>query len=184
MTQLPGAVGTEVEEDDRVTVLDATALAAIEDRGGRHELVGDSVRVLPLDVGHRVDGGPVTCTGDDLVGAGDAVPAPIAVHREIPAGDRGDGAHPSTVQIVAETPDEPGGARRRLVAPIEKGMEPQRCQAPAAGQLGKRDGVILMTVHATRRDETQTMQRGTPLAGPVHRLAECQIAEEAPISDP
>ena len=27
MTQLPGAVGAEVEEDDRVTVLDANALA-------------------------------------------------------------------------------------------------------------------------------------------------------------
>ena len=141
------AVGAEVEAQHAVAILHA-AIAA--DRGGDDELVellfgiGVSDRRLrvgkarPLGLDHR------------LVGLGDPLPALVAVHRVV-AADHGRDRHRcrerghKPLEIVA------GGLRRRIAA-VGDGMHERR-NAGVGQDFRQRHGVILVRVHAARRNQ-------------------------------
>ena len=80
-------------------------------------------------------------------------------------------------------PDEAGRARRRLVATVEKRVKPHRVQAAATRELGDRDRMILMAVHATGRDQSEAVQRGAAIAGTVDRVAQRRVLVEAAVLD-
>src|SRR6185312_2050822 len=89
---LSRAVGTEVEEDDRVTVFDG---ARRSDEGRLYELVVLVACVRGLERGKRrlrVKGG--FAGSERVVSALGAVPALVAIHRVVAADDRRDGVGP------------------------------------------------------------------------------------------
>ena len=141
-------VGAEVEAQDGVAVLHAGVVA--DDRGG-DELVELSGGVGGLDGGFG--GGDVGAFGvrDGGVGLGDAVPALVAVHREVAADDGGD--RHARGQCGLQAGQVVGGGLRRGVAAVGDRVD----DGFAAGVVqvcGQRGGMVLMRMHAAGRDES------------------------------
>ena len=137
-------VGAEVETQDAVAVPHPLIVA---DRGRDDELVE---RVVRVGVAHGVDrSGEMRAVGvhQGVVGLGHAVPALVAVHGVVAAAD-GDDPHADRQRIRQPRNIVRAGLRRR-VPPVGKGVHhgrhPGRLQ-----QLGQRDRMVLMRVHATR----------------------------------
>ena len=140
--------------------------------------------VLRLDVGDGIGRGAVTDAGDrprrHAAVRSQRRSRSIAKYR--PETDA-TAPTPVRLEIVDERAHEPGRARRRLVATVEKRMEPHRIQTAAPRQLGDGDGVILMAVHPARRDQPEAVQRRAAIACAVDRGAQRRVLEEAAVGD-
>src|SRR5207247_10694637 len=95
--QLAAAVGTEVEEERRVARLDPRAPLDVD---GLDELVRYSFVVLVLDVPVWGLSPDRSAIDDGVEGALGALPAPVAVHRVVAAGDGGDAFLRQRRQVV------------------------------------------------------------------------------------
>ena len=127
------------------------AIAA--DRGGDDELVellfGIGVRdrrlrvgkARPLGLDHR------------LVGPGDALPALVAVHRVV-AADHGRDRHRGR-QRGHEPLEIVAGRLRRRIAAVGDGMHERR-NAGVGQDFCQRCGMVLMRMHAARRDQARS----------------------------
>src|SRR5204863_3937233 len=109
--ELTGAVGAEIEMDDRVPVGDAVVVA---DDGRPDELVGLAPIAAGGDGGQRV--GSVLAPGvdDRVVGELRPIPALIAVHRVVATADGADAA--GVAQPALELAEVAGARVRRRVA--------------------------------------------------------------------
>ena len=91
---------------------------------------------------------------DRVVGFLDAVPALVAVHREIPA------AHGRDFHRRRQRGEEPldvlGRGLRRRIAAIGERMQAHR-HAGIGEDFGERRGVVLMRMHAAGRDQAEQM---------------------------
>src|SRR4029077_7442412 len=101
----------------------------------------------------------------------------------VPTGNGGDRSDSDTTQLLDEGVHETRGAGRRLVAPVEKRMEPHGIQAAAAGELGDRDGVVLMAVDPAGRDQPEAVHSAAAIPRTVDRRAHRRILVEAAIRD-
>src|SRR4051812_5937879 len=88
MGELTGAVGADVEEYDYVVVFEPHAVVgAGGDRDGAQELVSFAVVVALLDISGGAGMGGVVVGGEGVVSLLDALPAVVAVHGEVAAGE-------------------------------------------------------------------------------------------------
>ena len=175
--------GRKLKKMIEFAVFDADAHTLVEDRRRSDEFVGDARGVLRPDVGDRVGGGAITGSRNDFVRSLRAVPAPVPVHRKVPAGNRRDCADPDAAQLLDEAVHETRGAARRLVAAIEKHVEPQGIEAAAAGELGDRDRVVEVAVDPAGRDQAEAVECAAAVARTVDGRAHRRVLIEAAVRD-
>ena len=174
---LAHAVGPEVESDHRVAGTDRRLLA---DRRGSDELVGlvalvrgPHGRLAGVGV---VLGAPFEQEPHRLVGA---VPAAVAVHREVAADDRADAAGADLAHPRLQVGQRAGARGGRRVAPVGERVDDEVVDAPLSRQLHERLEVALGRVHAAARDEPdQVHARGVP-----HRGLERLVLRQRPVLD-
>ena len=122
-------VGAEIEAQDAVAVLHALVVA---DHRRRDELVGlVAPRRRPRSPPTGSSDMAAFGVGNGGVGLGDAVPALVAVHREIAADDGGD-AH-AVRQRLAQRGEVVGGGLRRRVAAVGEGVHHASARRRRAG---------------------------------------------------
>ena len=122
----------------------------VADHRGGDELVELSGGVGGLDGGFRAGDVGAACVGDGSVGLGNAIPALVAVHREITADDGGD--RNARGQRGLQAGQVLGGGLRRRVAAVGDRMH----DGLATGIVqvcGQRRGMVLVRMHAAGRDE-------------------------------
>ena len=146
---LAGAVGAVVEHQDAVAVLHARVAV---DHGRQHELVVQTGGVALVDglVGRL--GALAFGVDHGVVGQGHALPALVAVHGIVAAGDRREMDRQACLQAGLDVLQALKRAARRHVAAVEEGVDPHR-HAGARDQVGQRDEMVLVGMHATRRGE-------------------------------
>ena len=177
--QLAHAVGAEVAHQDPVAVLHAGVIA---DRGGQHELVGLAARIGRGDRGVGVGRRFASGRNQRLVGLGDALPAPVAVHRVIAPADRGDGEAPGAGDGRLEVRQVAAAARRRGVAAVEKGVHRDLDAAPGQGAAERRD-MVLVAVHAAGRNQPHQVARAAAVLEPRDQLIEHGVGGERAVGD-
>jgi hypothetical protein len=144
--ELAHAVGTEVERDHGVAGADR---ALVADARRRDELVGLTAIVGRQDRGaggrRGMRGEPVR---DQVVGLLDALPAAVAVHREIASDDARDAPHALLRAPALDRSDELRARRRQRVATVGEGVDDQVLHAGLRGHLQQPVDVRDARVHA------------------------------------
>ncbi|CRX28632.1 hypothetical protein PAERUG_P54_1_London_24_VIM_2_04_13_05103 [Pseudomonas aeruginosa] len=183
--QLAGAVGAEVHEDHRVAILDPHRFGAGRDhRGGLDEFVALAAGVGGLEGCHRGVGGELGLAVDNqFIGGLDAVPAVVAVHREIAADDRGDAALAEPGEGGVETLQRRLRAFRRGIAAIQEGMQVDLAGAAPGGHLRHRHQVVFMAVYAARGEQAEDVHRLVGGDGLVDRAGDHRVFEEFAVAD-
>ena len=159
MQQLAHAVGAEIGHQQAV----ARGHAAVtgEHRRG-HEFIAFAGRITRLQRRHGIRRRNAFRRADGTIGALDARPAPVAVHRPIAPANRGQRELPCFGDIGFEAAQIGFGRARRGIAPIEKAMQTD-LQAGAVEEVDQRRHMVLMGMHAARRQEAHQM--AAPAAG-------------------
>src|SRR3954447_1215426 len=183
MRQLAGAISAEVRVDDRLAILDGGG-DRIDD-GGRDELVGLAALVRGLDGFRRRLGMLVRlCVDDGVVAALDAVPAVIAVHREVAAADgRDEGVRMRGGETLLEDADEAERRRGRRVPAVEQRVDADARDALATRELRKGDQMPVVGMNAARPDEADEMERAATVASTRRGLEERRAREERTVGD-
>ena len=121
---LPGPVRTEVEEDDRVAVLnERQGLAVLLDHRRQHKLIGDAVVIGVLEGLHRVGLRHPFPLGQGHIAFLDPVPAVVPVHRVVAAMDGGHGPDPDLLHLRHQFLHEALGGGGRRVPPVQEGVD-------------------------------------------------------------
>ena len=173
LRDLPHPVGAEVERDHGVAGPDPRL---VPDGRGRDELVG-LVALVGRAHGRLAGVGMVVALAVDeqLDGLLGAVPALVAVHREVPSDDRADAA--DAPALHAGEAAGPGGRRR--VAPVGERVDHQILDGELAGELHERLEVLDRGVHAALGDQADEVDaRRVP-----HRLPQGLVLGQRAVRD-
>ena len=178
MRELASTIRAEVEEDGAVAILHA--LIALDDE--RHdELVVDAVLVACLEAGYRVVCYDALCMSDGLIGLLLAVPAMVAVHCVVAAGDRRDLADADLLALCLELLDVRLCALRRHIAAVEEGVDVDVLDALLLCHLEQCVEVALVAVYAARGNEAEQMDSAAIGLGILHDLDEDFVLEEVAV---
>ena len=169
--ELAGAVGAEVEEDDRVAVVDP---AVVEDRGD-DELVGDVGGVARLHRPHRRPARKALALpeADGVPGLLHAVPAIVAVHGVVAPRYRGHKRHRAVMLLeyaVAEIDDALHVALAGMrvdVAAVHEGVDAHVARAALGRHLQHGLQVRHVRVYAAIGEQTHEVDGAPSLDGPV-----------------
>ncbi len=181
--ELAHAVGPEVEGEARLPADPLRAArAALEalvraDAGGLDELV---VGARGVGLGERLARRrrPRRVAADDgLEGFVDAVPALVAVHRPVAAGDGADDALLATFEVRLELGQEAARAPRRGVAAVEEGVDDHR-HLPGVGGVDEREEVAQRRVHAAVRDEAEEVEAAAALRGELEGAGDDRVVAQ------
>ena len=181
---LAGTVGAEVEEHHGVAVVHALVMAG----EGLDELVAALVLlVVRLDALNRIRVG-VTRLRDDVVGALDAFPAVIAVHRPVAAGyGRNAGVDTGVLgkrlEVLLERLDVAGTRMRIDVAAVHEAVEANLLHAMHGGKHGKHLAMTLHGVHATWGHKTQQVNGAADLRHVGHGMRERGVLLDGAVDD-
>ena len=184
--ELPGAVGAEVEEHDRVAVAHRAdrVLVGVDDDDRLDELVGDTGFVRGLE---RLDRRGRALLGDAfddrVVAQLDPLPPLVAVHRVVAAGDRGDAAGAGLVEHGLQLPEVADAAGRRGVAAVGDHVDEHPRHALARGHLDQRVQVLLAAVDAAVREQADEVQRVLAVDAAIHRRGERRAREQLAVAD-
>ena len=170
LRELARAVGAEVEVDRGVLRREPR----LRQDDGLHELVGDAARVRGLDGGHRVAGLLPLSLQDRRERPVGPLPALVAVHPVVAAGDGGDaGALGDQLRQVAAR------RGRRDVAPVGERVDEGALGHPLAPcQLEQRPQVVDVRVDAAVGDEPEQVDVAAALPRPAKRARERRALEE------
>ena len=159
-------VAAIVEEEDAVAFLERRhrpPIAVVHQRP--HELVGLAALVGGLHREHRMlhrDADPMR---DGVVRGLRALPATVAVHAVVAAGERRD-VHPipgDASHVEQQRAHHLGAERRRAVAAVEETVNGDPGHAKPHAQLDAREQVPVERMHATRAEEADEVQRAARL---------------------
>ena len=179
---LPGAVRPEIEEHDRVPIDDrADGLAVLGDHRRLDELVGLAARVGGLDGRRRSLGAQAGGEHQRLVGAGHAVPALVAVHGVVAAGDRGD-LPAEFRERRLEARDVAGRGPGRRVAPVREDVHPDARHAGLARELQESFEVALVRVDPAVGHQPHQVQGRAPAPGVLDGGRERGVLEERSVA--
>ena len=183
--QLARAVVAEVEVDHRVAVADRRGRPAVRagDDGREDELVGDARGVGGLDRGARRWRRVADALHDGGVGLVDALPALVAVHRVVAAGDGGDRARAELGDVRLQVAHEAARAVGRGVAPVGEGVDEDARQAAVACELQEGAQVVVAGVDAAVAQEAEEVERLAALPGVLDRADERGVLEEGAVLD-
>ena len=108
----------------------------------------------------------------------DALPALVAVHGEVAAGDAADTRARRLFQLLADALQIGFCAFRRRIAAVEESMHDDILQAVFVCQPQQCEQVLFMAVNAAVRQQAQQMQAFAAGLGLVYRCQQVRIAEE------
>ena len=177
---LPGPVGTVVEENDAVVVGDGALRVADH---GLHKLVGD---IVGIGLGHGVHGvGILDALAVDhgVIGQLHPLPAVVPVHGVIPAHNGGDFAHAQGLALVPAGGDEVPAAGGGHVPPVQEGVDIHPGQALVLGHLQQGIQVLDVGVDAAVGQKPVQVQAGALFQAVVHGLVVGGVFKEAAIVD-
>ena len=159
--ELPGAVGPEVEEDDRVVVAQPPhrPIVGVGDDARFDELVGHAARIGVLDEGHGVGAAMAEAPGHRLVGEPRAVPPVVAVHGVVAAAHRRDPSDAGVGEAAPERGQVLHAAVRRRVPAVGDGVREHPGDAPPRREPHQGVEVPLVRVHAAVREQADEVQR-------------------------
>ena len=122
---------------------------------------------------------------DDGVVAGlRAIPALVAVHREVAAADgRDPGILVALVELRLQRRHEVDRGARRRVTAIEQRVQPEDRHVLAPRELGEGDDVPVVGVHPARPDEPDDVEPALRLPRAAARIQERRPFEEGPVGD-
>ncbi len=152
---LAGAIGSEVEEDDCIAVLDAHArLTGRRHEDRFHELVGHAARVRGPDGVDRVSAHGRFCLHDRTPRALDPLPSVVAIHRVVAAHDAGDGTNTDFREDAFEPLDVLGSRLGRHVPAVEEAVDVDPLSASARGHADQCVEMLLVAVDPSIGNET------------------------------
>ena len=180
--QLARPIRPEIGVDQWVAAAHG-AIDAVDDRRGE-EFVVLAALVAGLDRCHRAQRVLAHAVDDRVVAALDPVPAAVAIHRPVAAGDRGDvRVGVGRREPAFEVGDEADGGSRRRIAAIEQGVDPDARHAPPRREVGERDEVPVVGMDAARPDEADEVETAARVRGSPACLEERRALEEAAVGD-
>ncbi len=181
---LAGTVGAEVEHQQAVAVLHAGVAV---DHRRPHEFVVEARGVALV---HRLGGRACALglafldTGIDhgVVGKRHALPALVAIHRIVAAGDGGKADGQAWFQSGLDMPQALMRAARRHVPSVQEGVDPDR-NSGACDAIGQRDEMVLMRMHAARRGKAHQMAGAAGLLQGRDQLRQDRAPGQRPVGD-
>ena len=181
---LTSAVGTEVEEDGRVALVDALIVGS----KGLDELIAARILlVVGLDTGNGVGIG-IGRIDHDIVGALDALPTVVAVHGPITARD-GSNASVATGllgnlgQESAELAHVTGTRLRVDIATIHKGVDANGLDAMLGSHLDQSLDMVHVGVNAARAHKAHKVKGLALGLDIVHSLDENLVLGDGAVLD-
>ena len=182
MGQLPGPVGPEIKEDNRITVVDGgQRLAVIGDHRGLDELI---VFAAPIGRSHCLAcfGGQILTPAihHGLPGQGNPIPAVVAIHGIIAAADRGDLTHADPAHGLGKLGQVSGSAPGRGVAAIHEGVDIDLSRPDFFGHFQQSDEMADMTVHPAVGNKPEQMHRRTLDSGAAENPGQRLVFEKIP----
>ncbi|CCK00078.1 hypothetical protein BN130_2823 [Cronobacter malonaticus 507] len=182
---LARAVGAEVHENQRVTIFHCGRGFAFATNHGRfNEFIVFITRV----------GGFKACHGvwrfilafrqrQQVVRLLHAVPAVVAIHREITANNRGDAAFADFGKFRREFLKRCFRAARRRITAVQECVQVDFLCAASGGQLNHREDMIFMAVHTARRRQTHDMYGFACGDGFIHGGSQHRVFKESALFD-
>ena len=177
---LPGAVGTVVEENDAVIVADG-AIAVDDHR--LHELVGHAVGVAGGHRRRRVAVVVAFTIHHGVVGHLHALPALVTIHGVVASHHRGDPAHAQLGAFVLQLLHEALAAGGGHVPPVQEAVDIHLRQPLVLGHLQQGEQVLDVGVYAAVGQQAVQMQAGALGKAVVHGLVIGLVPEEAAVLD-
>ena len=181
---LTSAVGTEVEEDGRVALVNALVVGS----EGLDELVAARVLlVVGLDTGNGVDIG-IGRVDHDVVGALDALPTVVAVHRPITTRDGGNASVATGLlgnlgQEGAELAHVASTGLRVDVAAIHEGVDTNGLDAMLGSHLDQSLNVVHMRMNTARAHKAHEVESLAVSLDIVHSLDKNLVLGDGAILD-
>ena len=183
-SHLTSAVGTEVEEDGRVALVDALVVGS----EGLDELVAARILlVVGLDTGNGV-GISIGRVDHDVVGALDALPTIIAVHGPITARDGGNASVATGLlgdlsQEGAELTHVASAGLRVNVAAIHEGVDANGLDTVLGSHLDQSLDVVHVGVNAARAHKAHKVKGLALGLDIVHSLDENLVLGDGAVLD-
>ena len=154
---------------------------ALDDDDRHDELVGHA-RVIGRLHGLVCGSGVLAnALGDRVVRLLHALPALVAIHRVVAAGDRRDAAQLERVDLVLQAVDILDARLRRGVAAVHEAVEADLAQAVAARQLEQREHMVDVRMHAAVRQQAEDVQRRIKPLALVDRAHQRFVGEEVAV---
>ena len=152
---------------------------------GRDELVGDSVVIELGDAGDRVGvGAAFGVAGDHRVeGLQLLLPAEVAVHGEVAAGDGGDLADADLAHLLLESFEVAEAAGGQRVAAVHEGMDEDVGEALLFREAQQSVEVALVRVDSAVGEEADEVERPSLLGGELAGSDEDRVGVEAAVAD-
>jgi hypothetical protein len=183
---LTHAIGAEVETDHRVAVANRSdgSVVGVGNYDRFDELVGDLFLVRLLDGrGRRLPAAVGAAVDDRLVREMRAVPSLVAIHRVVPADDRGHSSGRGTRQRVMKLCEVADPSRRGRIAPVGNGVDEDAGDTSPRGHVDERMEMTLVTVHAAVGQEADEVQRVAIPGAAVQAGGEDLVVEQLAVLD-
>ena len=187
MRELTRTVGAEIVEDRAVTVLHAGIAL---DNKRDDELIRHALRLLArIGIGSEHAVNRRLCHGlclgvcNRLVGKLLALPAVIAIHRIVAAADCRNLADTDLRRLFLHCLKIFRRTLGRHVASVEECVNPNLGQTLTLGKLKHAEEMVVMAVHAARRDQSHDVQCTAALLYTVYNREQCLVLEEITVLD-
>src|SRR5207249_10862975 len=184
---LPHSIRSEIEANSSIFVANrGYRLVTIVSTHKRHnELIGHAavVRILHSLNWISVLASLALPENHAIESHGNALPAPVAIHRVVAAVEAGNLAAAVFAHLLLKLLQIAGATRRKRIAPIHKSMHKHALQPVLLSHLQKRGKMCLLRVHATVRHQSKQMQPPPTHTGMLHRREQHRMLEKIPILD-
>ena len=184
---LANPVRTEVEADASVFISNGRqrlAVAVSADKGN-HEFVGHSLVVGIFHSLHRVGALAAFRVGENhrVVGLGNALPTPVAIHGVVASVHRCDLAAVVFAHLLLQFFQISGAVGGQSIASVHEGVNEHAVHSVLLGHLQQRVKMSLLRVHAPVRNEAEQMKPPFSRARMFHCIQQHRMRKEFAILD-
>ena len=184
---LADAVGAEIETDAGIVIANGCQrLTVLIGANKWHdELIGDALVVGIFHPLHRVGALAAFGIGKNhrVVSLGDALPAPVAIHRVVTAVHRGDFAGVVLTHFLLQLFEIAGAVGGQRVAAVHEGMNEDAVHAVLLRHFQQRVEMSLLRMHAAIGDQAEEMQSPFAHARMLHRREQHGMRKEFAVLD-
>ena len=184
---LANPVRAEVEADARVVISNGRQrlAAAVGADEGNHEFVGHSLVVGVFHSLHRIGALAAFRVGENhrVIGLGNALPAPVAIHGVVASVHGGDLAAVVFAHLLLQLFQVSRAIGGQSIAPVHESVHEDAVHPVLLGHLQQRVKMSLLRVHAAIGHQAEKMQ--APLAGArmFHCIEQHRMREEFAVPD-
>ena len=184
VSDLPGAVRAEIEEDDGVAVLDhGHRLTVLHDDRGLDELIRLVAVIGSLDGLRGAGRREALALRQSVIGDLDAVVVVVPVHRIVAAADHGDLTDADLLHLVFELGQIIDAALGRCVASVQEAVHIYPVEAVALRHFKESVQMRIVAVHTAVRQKSVKVQIGAPHLAVVDRGKKLGILEKLAVLD-